>query len=193
MRCVPLPVIGVTGVSRASLTNVGRMPPLAAEDEARPEDDVVDPGALHLLLLLPFGVVVGDEVLRLLVEAQRAHEHEAAHTGLLRRRYEIARALLHHALEQLARALAYGNEVDDALLPLDRPPQALGGGHVALDDLRARRLQLPYVRVLRLAGEQPQVVTVLHQRPHDRRTDEAGAAGDEELQRRTASSTKFFQ
>ncbi len=72
---------------------------VAPEDEARPEDHVLDGGRRHGALHLPLGGEVRHPVLRLLAHAECARQHEAAHTRFLGSCDEVARALRHHALE----------------------------------------------------------------------------------------------
>ena len=139
MRWRPPPITGVTGATRASRRKVGRIPPSPAEDEARPEDHVLERRGRDGLLHLPLRVVVGDEVLRLLARAEGAHQHEAAHARLLGGRNEVGGALLHHPAELLGSALPDRDEVDDRVAALDCRAQARGVGHVALRRARSPR------------------------------------------------------
>src|SRR5438093_13682583 len=58
------------GAQLCELAEGGQDAAFAAEDEARPEDHVLEAGALDRLLHLPFGVVVGDKVFRLLARPE---------------------------------------------------------------------------------------------------------------------------
>ena len=111
---------------------------VAPEDEARPEDHVVEAGLLHRALHLPLRRVVRHRVLRRLVEAERAREDEAADAGVLRSGDEIARALRHDALEVRRRALDDRDEVDDRVHSLARVAQR---GRVV--DVAGRELDAP--------------------------------------------------
>src|SRR5437667_417952 len=104
---------------------------VTSEDEARPEDHVLEPGGLDSLLHLPLGVVVGDEVLRLLARSEGAHQDEALDPGILRGRNEVAGSMLHHALELLLGALADRDQVDDHSDAFDSVLQADGARHLA--------------------------------------------------------------
>ena len=185
IRCVPGPTIGVTGASFAIFLNCPSAPPSRSEDEARPQDHVLEPGRLHVLLHLPLGAVVGHELLRLLGRPERRHQHEPAHAGLARGLEQVARPLLHHAPELLRLAGQDRDEVDDGVLPLDGPAQA-----------RRRRSSSPRpppgsaapalepARVLEHAHR----VAVVDEPLHDRGADEARRAGDED-----PHDSKFFQ
>jgi hypothetical protein len=63
--------------------------------------------------------------------------HEASNAGGFRGGQEIARAADHDPLELLAPALPDRNEMNDGVGPVDCPRQALGIGHIALDELTA--------------------------------------------------------
>src|SRR5262249_11708180 len=52
-------------------------PPVTAEDEARPEDDVRDPGRRDELLVRPLRPKVRDEILRRLARPESTHVDEA--------------------------------------------------------------------------------------------------------------------
>ena len=78
---------------------------------------------LDRLLHVPLGVVVGDEVPRLLADAERAHQHEAADARLPRGADEVARTLLHEALELAPPARADRDEVDHAVAARHRGPE----------------------------------------------------------------------
>ncbi len=110
---------------------------VSPEDEARPEDHVLETGVLDRLLHLPLAVVVGDEVLRVLACAEGAHQDEALDAGVLCGRDEVAGSLLHHPLELLLSALADRDEVDDRIDAFDRVLEADGVRHLA-DDRLAR-------------------------------------------------------
>ena len=73
----PGPRIGVTGAG-ARFLNWPSASALAAEDEARPEDHVLERGGLQVLLHPPLRAVVGHELLRLLGRPERRHQHESA-------------------------------------------------------------------------------------------------------------------
>ena len=184
IRCVPGPTIGVTGASFAIFLNCPSAPPSAPEDEARPEDHVLQPGSLHVLLHPPLGAVVGDEVLRLLGRAEGRHEHESPHTGVARGPEQVARSLFHHALELLRLAGEDRNEVDDGVLSLGGGAEARRVRHRARDRLLARQPGARAGGVLEHAHR----VSVVDEPPHDRGADEAGGAGDED-----PHVSKFFQ
>ena len=130
-----------------------------AEDEARPEDHVLEPGLLDRLLHLPLRVVVGGQVLRVLADAERAHQDEPAHPGFLRRGDEVLRATGHHALERGARAGDDRNQVDDDVAAGDGSLQRCRVGDVAAGELAAPVGQL--LGPVRLANQRADV-TALH-------------------------------
>ena len=127
-------------MSFASLRNVGRMPPSAAKTKLGRKitngSEELSDGLLHL----PLRAVVRDEVLRPLVDPERAHVHEAPDARLPRREEEVAGSLAHDPLELLGLPLTDRDEVDDALHALDGRGEARGLGHVALDQLAAGEL-----------------------------------------------------
>ena len=84
-----------------------------------------------------FAAVVRRQLLRLLADAERAHQHEAADTRVARRGDQVARALRHHALEVGGLAEDDRDEVDDRVAALHRPAEARRVGDVALDELDA--------------------------------------------------------
>ena len=141
-------------------------------------------GALHGSLHLPLRVVVGHEVLRLLVHAERGHEHEPPHARLRRRGDEVARPLLHHSLELLGRAGEERHEMHDDFLALGCAPKARRIGHVPLHGLLARQTRAP----ARLPLEHAHGVPCVDERLDDRRADEPRPARDEDLH-----CSKFFQ
>ena len=189
MRCVPLPMIGVTGARRASFANVGRMPPSFAKMKLGRKMTYGMPGRLHVLLHLPLRAEVGHEVLRLLGRPERAHEHEPADAGLARGGDEVARAVDHDPLERLRLPLADRDEVDDRVAAGDRGAEALRVGHVSLDELAAPGLEP--LAAAAVADEAAHVVVGGAERVHDVAADEAAAAGDEDHV--FASSAKFCQ
>ena len=148
---------------------------------------MLEAGALHRLLHLPLGVVVGNEVLRRLARAKGAHQDEPPDACVFRGRDEVAGALLHHALELLLAPLTDRHEVDDGVDVLDGASQAGVVRHLA-DDGPARQV----ARTRRVADEQLQVVSLVGERAHDGRADEAGAAGEENLHL-VGSRSKFCQ
>src|SRR5436190_5031500 len=162
---------------------------VAAEDEARPEDHVLEAGSLDRLLHLPFGVVVGHEVPCRLARPEGAHQDEAPDSSLLRSRDEVAGALLHHALELLRTALADRYQVDDGVDAFGGRSQARLVRHLA-DHGSAREV----AGAGRVADEQLQVVSLAGDRTYDLVADEAGPARDEDLHLDSvASRSKFCQ
>src|SRR5205085_7952447 len=160
-----------------------------AEDEARPEDDVRDPGGCDELLRLPLRAVVRHEVLRLLARAERAHVDEAFDARGLRRRQKVARTVHHHALKPLLTSLPNGNEVDDRVAPLGGSMEARRLRHVALGDRRAPRFQAHAFAPI--ADEGTHLLPGGPQRVHDVTADEPGAPGYED--QRVGSRWKFCQ
>src|SRR5205085_4111958 len=106
-------------------------------DEARPEDDVLDPRALDGLLHVPLGTVVRNGVLRPLADSKRAHQHEATDAFLLCGGDEVARSLRHDALEVRGTSGDDRDEMDDGVAAGDGAAQACRVGDVALDELDA--------------------------------------------------------
>ena len=96
-------------------------------------------------------------------------------------------ALDHDPLELLLLALADRDEVDDRLDALDRTPEAVRVGHVALDELAAERPRAFFG----LAHEGAHVLPAGEQRVHDVAPDESRAAGDED--HFAGSRSKFCQ
>ena len=82
------------------------------------------------------------------------------------------------ALELLVLALPDRDEVDDARDALERGPERLGLGHVALDELAAQGLELACRA--RVADEHAHAPAGVAQRTHDVAADEPGSAGDED-------------
>ena len=185
IRCVPGPTIGVTGASFAICGTAASAPPLAAEDEARPEDHVLEPRRLHVLLHLPLRAVVGDEILRLLVAPSADISTNRRTPASLAAATQVARPLLHHALELLGLAGDDRDEVDDGVL---RPrPRAAGSPHRSSSPSTASWLgsaALAPGLVLEHAHRRDPRRRALH----DLRADEPGPAGDEDLH-----CSKFFQ
>src|SRR3954452_8461505 len=170
------------------LSEGGQDPTLAREDEARPEDHVLEAGLLDRLLLGPLGVEVGDEILRVLARAERAHQDEALDAGVLGRGDEVAGALLHDPLELVRRALPDRDEVDDRVDAFDGRLQARAVRHLA-----HARLPGKVARARRVADEQLQIVTLVRQCADDVRADEAGPPGDENLHLTVWFASKFCQ
>ena len=79
-------------------------------------------------------------------------EHEPLHSGVLGR-LDRSRALHHDALEVIAASTAAATRWITVSAAVDRAPEALGVGQVALDDLAAPGTRL--LLLLRLAREHP--------------------------------------
>src|SRR5579864_6938341 len=140
------------------------------EDEARPEDDVAEARRPHRALHLPLRGEVRDSVARALVEAERAREDEAAHTGPLCGGHEVARPVLHHALEVGARPLDDRDKVDHRLDTHAGGPQNRGIGDVADDELDPPRLEPSCPATV--ANDRTHMHVACAQRVHDVTADE---------------------
>src|SRR5207248_197576 len=163
---------------------------LLGEDEARPEDRVLEARGLDRLLHVPLGVVVGDEVPRLLADAERAHQHEAADARLPRRGDEVARSLLHEAPELASPARADRDEVDHAVAARHRGSERGRVGHVSFGQLAApARERRAFAPVANQAAHRPVLGA---ERVHDPGADEAGPSGDEDGHD-SSSRAKFCQ
>ena len=149
-----------------------------AEDEARPEDDVTKAGRAHRALHLPLRREVRHRVLRPLVEPERAREDESTDPGAFGGRDEIARAVLHDALEVRARSLDDRDEMDDGVHADARSAEHGLVGHVADDELGAPRRQP--ARAARIPHERAHRHVARAQRVHHVMADEARPAGDED-------------
>ena len=122
-------------------------------------------------------MVVGDEVLRPLVDSERAHEDEAPDACGLRCVQEVPCSLAHDPLELLGLALADRDEVHDALDALHRRGEARGLGHVTLHERAAGELGLRCSA--QVTDEAPDLLAGATQGSHDVAADEPGGAGDE--------------
>ena len=91
---------------------------VATEDEAGPEDHVLEARVADGLLHRPLRLVVRDERPRLLGDAERAHQHEAAHARGLCRGDHVLRPAGHHPVEVRPAAGDDRDQVDDRLAAL---------------------------------------------------------------------------
>ena len=107
---------------------------------------MVDARLLDRLLFFPLRVVVGGDVLRPVVRAQRAHEDKSFDAGFLGGRDEVAGPLLHHALGDFGiREGRERDEVDHSLAALDCPqvvddPFGVGFDGADLREVRAHEI-----------------------------------------------------
>ena len=136
------------------------------------------PDAFTACSISHFAAVVRHEVLRLLADAERAHQHEAADARVLRRGEQV------RVPSTITRSKSAGlprddrDEVDDGVAAGHRPPQARRVGDVALGELAAPALQRP--ARAGLPNEAADVRPGGAQRVDDLRADEARSARDED-------------
>ena len=152
---------------------------------------MVEPGLADGALHLPLRGEVRDCVLRSLVEAERAREHEPPRARLLRGRDDVPRALRHHALEVGGTAADDRDEVDDRGHSLAGSAEGSRIGHVPGNQLGAPRCEARGPG--RLPHERPHRRPTRAQRVHDVRPDEPRPAGDEGGRALTHASSKFCQ
>ena len=142
-----------------------------AEDEARPEDDVLEPATRRPPA--PSPTWRGSRG-RARGSARSCRARSSARTA--RRRpprgadQERCRAFHHHALEVGRRALDDRDEVDDRLAAVDRTPQALRVGHVAFGELAAPGCELRAARARGRARARRARARAARGRPSARRT-----------------------
>ena len=157
---------------------------VAAEDEARPEDHVLEPGRARRPAPSPTS---RGSTARASSSPRSTPRRSSARTGATpaasRRRDEVARPCVHHPLEVRRAAGDDRDEVDDRVAALDG---ARAGSSASVtspcDELAAPGLQ----RRRRAPGSRTRQRTSRScgaQRVHDPRADEPGAAGDEDHRR----------
>ena len=159
--------------------------PVRPEDEARPQDGVVDTRRRDRLLRRPLRPEVRDG--RAGPRPERAHQHDAADAALARRLDEVPSAGCHHALERRRRACDDRDEVDDRADAARRCEQRGRIVDVATDQLavdafeRGGPARRPHERAHTHAAD--------GQVADDVAPDEAARAGDEDH----PPSVKFCQ
>jgi hypothetical protein len=140
---------------------------------------VVDARGGDLVLLLPLGVVVGSEILAALARAEGAHQDEALDARVLGRGYEVAGALLHDAPDRVGLGeRRQRDEVDDGFRAFRGSAEAVGVGHVPLDELAAPCPQALFL--LRPPREHANGQVLGAERMDDVAAHEPGAPDDED-------------
>ena len=181
-----MPTIGVSGAKRARRTNVGSTPPSLPKTKLGRRITCSTEDAVTARSISHFAAKYGTRVLRALVQAEGAREHEAAHARVLRRRDELSRVPSAITRSKSAREpLMIATRWTTASTPATAARRRGRIGDVSLDELDAPGRQAR--RPAAVAHERPHRDLPGAQRMHDVLPDEAGGAGDED------GHSKFFQ